>query len=194
MRMKLLWIGMLLASSAALAAPGKALGSNTAPITIELFSDFECTHCATFYRETLQALVHDYVNTGKVYLIHREFPLPGHKYSRQAAYYATAAASIGRYEEVAGALFLKQAWWSANGEIEKVVATVLTAAELAKVRKLALDPQIEAAVQKDFDAGAQAGVNQTPTMIVTHRLRTYPLSGSVSYSMLRRLLDGLLSQ
>jgi protein-disulfide isomerase len=194
MRTKLLWLGFLLASSVAVAAPVNAVGSNTAPITMEVFSDFECAHCALFHRDTLPAVISDHVKTGKVYLIHREFPLPGHKYSRRAACYATAAASIGRYQQVADALFLRQAWWSTNGEIEKVVASVLTPAELAKVRKLVLEPQTEAAVQKDFDAGMKAGINQTPTIILTHRVRQYPLSGAVAYPMLRRLLDGLLSQ
>ena len=42
--------------------------------------------------------------------------------------------------------------------------------------------------------GASHKVSQTPTMYVTHKGRTYPITGSVSYSILRKFLDDLLSK
>ena len=114
--------------------------------------------------------------------------------SRQAARYADAAATIGRYEEVATALFERQAWWSRSGNLDAELSRALSALDLAKVRKLAQDPRTDAAVQRDVDAGTKAGISQTPTLIITHRLRAYPVTGAVAYSMLSRLLDGLLSQ
>jgi len=44
-------------------------------VTCELYSDYECPHCAIFYLETMPQLAARYVETGKVRLIHRDFTL-----------------------------------------------------------------------------------------------------------------------
>ncbi len=54
--------------------PHTALGSKTAPMVIEVFSDFQCPACKSLYDATNRQLMDNYVNTGKVYLIHRDFP------------------------------------------------------------------------------------------------------------------------
>jgi protein-disulfide isomerase len=174
-------------------ANGKAVGSPKAPITIEVFSDFECPACKGLHDEALRLLVKDYVVTGKVYLIYRDFPLPLHKYSRLAASYACAAARIGRYAEVADALFLNQTAWSVDGRVEQTVVKALTPTEAAEVRKLFTDPSITAEIQHDIELGKAAGINQTPTMIVRHNGVPYPLpGGAVNYDLLRGFLDHLL--
>jgi len=71
--------------SAAELTPLKSLGSKTAPITVEVFSDFQCPSCKRLYQETLRPLMDNYVSAGKVYLVHRDFPLPMHNHSREAA-------------------------------------------------------------------------------------------------------------
>ena len=117
--------------------PGKTLGVSTAPITIEVFSDYECPHCKLLYEETLRPLMRDYVAKGKVYFIHRDYPLPQHVNARPAACLANASRYVNKYEDVCAALFRQQTVWSSNGNIEAAVATVLTPAELTKVRLLA---------------------------------------------------------
>ena len=179
---------------AAAVGDGKAIGVPSAPVMVEVFSDFQCPGCKTLHEQTLRSLADDYARRGKVYLIHREFPLPGHAYSRKAASLACAAGRIGKYEPVADALFAKQGDWSTSGRVEGAALSVLTSAEAAKVRALVTDPSIAAEVNKDLALGQAANINQTPTMILTHRLKQYPLTGSVSYSLLRRFIDELLSK
>ena len=171
---------------------GKALGSPSAPVRIEIFSDFECPACKGLHEQILPLLFKDYVIPGKVYLVSREFPLQMHPYSREAAGYATAAARFGRYEQVADTLFLNQVAWSASGKVWDTVANVLTPAEAKKVQVLAKDPSVLSAVQHDLDAGMAAGINQTPTMFVTHGTSRFPIAGAVNYNLLRSMLDGLL--
>src|ERR1700682_2505223 len=92
---------------------GKTIGNLPAPILLEVYSDFMCPHCKTFHETMLPNLIKDYVIPGKAYLVNREYPLniPQHVYSCQAAEYATAAARVGKYQEVADALFRTQASW-----------------------------------------------------------------------------------
>src|SRR5437899_12092644 len=82
------------AVSAAELTAQKAVGSKSAPIVIEVFSDFQCPACKRVYQETLRPVMDNYVATGKVYLVHRDFPLPMHNHSREAARWANA--EIGR--------------------------------------------------------------------------------------------------
>src|SRR5438105_5556394 len=61
----------------------KTMGTPSAPIMFELYSDFMCPHCKFLHETILPAIVMDYVSSGKAYLIFREFPLaiPQHVYS-----------------------------------------------------------------------------------------------------------------
>ncbi len=187
-----------LLSLAAAAAPietpavGKAFGVPGAPVAIEVFSDFECPACKTLHEQVLPSLMKDYVATGKVYLIHREFPLPQHTYSQLAASYASAAARIGKYAPVANALFGKQSSWSVDGKVDETACSVLSPVEATKVRALVKDPSIAAEIRRDIQAGQKAALQQTPTMIITFRMRQYPVS-TTNYDLVRRFLDDLLA-
>jgi len=174
------------------ADPGKSLGSPSAPIRIEVFSDFECPACKALHEQILPLVFKDYAIPGKVYLVSREYPLAMHQFSREAANYATAAARFGKYQDVADALFKNQLVWEVNGKVWDTVAGVLTPAEAKKVQLLAKDPSVLSEVQRDVDAGKAAGINQTPTMIVTRGTSRFPVAGAVNYNLLRSLLDGLL--
>ena len=176
------------------AMSGKALGVPTAPITIEVYSDYECPHCKLLYEDTLRPLMRDYVAKGKVYLIHRDFPLPQHTHAKMAAYYAEAAARLNKYEEVCAALFSQQAVWSQNGNIEASLSSALNPMEMLRVRQLVKDPKIAAEVEQDIAQGQKIPIHQTPTMIITHKGHTSPLTATVTYSLLASYLDDLLAK
>jgi protein-disulfide isomerase len=174
--------------------PHKAFGSKTAPVVMEVFSDFQCPACKTLYTGTNRQLMDNYVSTGKVYLIHRDFPLPMHAYSRVAARYARAAAQIGKVEPVEQALYQNQEKWEQNGDVDGTVASVLSVADMAKVRALVKGGTLEAGIDKDYALGQGYHVNQTPTSIIHSRGQTFPVVGVVSYDILHNFLDQLLSQ
>ncbi len=139
--------------------------------------------------EILPQLERDYGPGGKIYIVAHEFPLniPAHKYNREAANYATAAARIGRYDAVADKLFLNQASWDAlhgnpSGKVWETVASVLTPAEQKKVLALSKDPSVLAEVESDVDLGNRMGVNSTPTVFVTYGMRRFPLPNVMNYT------------
>jgi protein-disulfide isomerase len=172
----------------------KAMGSPTAPVVMEVFESFDCSHCKVLSEETLPLVVRDFVNTGKVYLVHREFPLggPAHPYARQAALYATAAGRIGRYEQVSEALFKSQMVWAVNGKVWETVASVLTPAEQKKVQELAKDPSVTAQVEREYQEGVAIGVNATPTMLVTHGSQRFPVPAQqLNYGFLKSMIEGM---
>jgi protein-disulfide isomerase len=174
--------------------PHKAFGSKNAPIIMEVFSDFQCPACKTLFLTTNRQLMDNYVTSGKVYLIHRDFPLAMHAYSRVAARYARAAAQIGKVEPVEKALFENQEKWEQSGDVDGTVASVLSAAEMAKVRALVKGGTLDAAIDKDFALGQMYRVNQTPTTVFHCKGQTYPYSGVMTYDILKTFLEQLLSQ
>jgi protein-disulfide isomerase len=174
--------------------PHKAFGSKSAPLVLEVFSDFQCPACKTLFISTNRQLMDYYVTTGKVYLIHRDFPLPMHAHSRVAARYARAAAQIGKFEPVEQVLFQNQEKWEQTGDVDGTVATVLSPTDMAKVRALVKGGTLDAGIDKDTALGQMYRVNQTPTTIFHSNGQTYPFSGVMSYDMLKQFLDQLLGQ
>ena len=175
---------------------GKTMGDPAAPMLFELYSDFSCPACKTLHENVLRTIVQDYVRTGKAYLVFREFPLniPAHVYSRPAAAFAVAAARIGKYQTVSDALFRNQQAWSVNGKVWETVAGVLTPEEQERVQALAKDPAVLAEVQRDVDRGMQAVLTQTPTLMVTYKLRQQPWAQFGDYSLFRGYIDALLKK
>jgi protein-disulfide isomerase len=172
----------------------KSLGVKAAPITMEVFSDFQCPACRELYFQTVRPVIDNYVSAGKVYLIHRDMPLPVHPHSREAARYANAAARLRKMENVVVALFDKQAVWAADGNVDSVGATALTPSEMVRVRKLVSGGTLDEGIDKDVALGNQFRVTQTPTTIITYKGQTYPVVGVVSYSMMKTFLEQLLKQ
>lgn len=171
--------------------PGKAMGSPSAPIVVQVFSDYECPACKMFHDETLPLIVRDYVSAGKVYVVYRDFPLPMHKYSRQAANYACAAAHLRLYQPVADALFKNQMLWENSGNVWQYVASVLSLKQQKEVEDLAKSPDVLGEVQRDVDAGTRERIDSTPTLIVSSGAKKFPVSGTMNYMLLRRLFDDL---
>lgn len=175
----------------------KATGVRQAPITIEVFSDYQCPQCRNFYLDTFHELADNYIYAGKVYFVHRDFPLPMHSHSRDAARLATATAMLGheQFAAVEQALYSKQDDWGSTGRVEETVAGALSAADMKKVRQIEATEgtAIDAAIASDIALGESRGVSGTPSVYVFHNGQMTPLPpGGVNYSLLKQYLDYLL--
>ncbi len=205
--------------AAPLGAPVKAYGSSSAPITMEVFSDYECPSCRNLYENTLRQMINDYVAVGKVYLVHRDYPLPMHKYGYEAARWLNASARVGKFADVEGALYDHQNDWAADGNIAKYVSGAMSVADFKRVETImhgcgsdatpgmkpasfavgqtgpadacSVDPYIEA----DRALGNKIPVSATPTYVISYKGNRLPAgSGFVSWDILKQFFDSLLSQ
>ncbi len=174
--------------------PAKAFGSKSAAVVVEIYSDFQCPACKQLFTSTTQRVMDNYVNTGKIYLVHRDFPLPMHAYSRVAASYSRAAAHIGKCEPVEQALFQNQEKWEANGDVKGTVAAVLSPAEMKKVQAIVDAKTLEPLIEKDKQLGQTFPVTQTPTTVFHAKGATYPYAGTLSYEVMKDFLDQLVAQ
>jgi protein-disulfide isomerase len=175
----------------AAATSDKSVGDPNAPVKIDVFSDFQCPACKALHDQTIPDLINDEVNKGRVLLVYHDFPLPMHTHAREAAKWANAASKVQKYRAVGDALFRTQATWEKSGDLRSVIASVLTPAEMKTVEALMKDPKFDDGIAKDVALGTQAGLRETPTIILTHKLQTYPFSGFLSYSILKPAIDDI---
>jgi protein-disulfide isomerase len=190
----LLPAALLLAQSPA-AKNFKEAGSPNAPITVEIYADFECPHCRALYIEVVPSLMTEFVQKGKVRLIHRDFPLPMHPSARLAARYANAAGQIGRYDVVANQIFLTQPDWSQNGNVDGAVAKVLSPSEMETVRSLVKnDPKLDDTVTRDVAMGTELDhLKATPTIVIVYKGKRDVITGGVAYPILKSYLNAKLA-
>ncbi len=140
-------------------APSKGLA--TAPVTVVMFSDFQCSACAAVH----PILKHVLAGYGdKVRFVVRDFPLEGiHNNAFQAAKAASAAHAQGKFFEYTELLYTRQDALDA-ASLRKY------AAELGlNVKQFEIDFSSEktaAEIRKDMADGTSYGVNSTPTIFV----------------------------
>jgi len=176
--------------------PGCVSGTPSAPIKIEVFSDFQCPSCRAFYLGTMKQVFKEYGDTGKVCVIYREFPLQMHNHSRDAARYGHAALRLGnrQWMAVSDALFQAQDAWAQSGDVDSYAMKALAPADSAALRKQLADSTLNAAIESDVSLGMQRGVNATPTIFVTSKGKTEKIAAVVQYPIFKRYLDSLLGQ
>lgn len=197
------------------AAPVKAYGVKSAPITMEVFTDYQCPTCRAFYENTLRPLIADYVAGGKVYLVHHDFPLDMHKYSGEAARWADACAQVGQFEAAEAALYDNQESWAADGNMGKFIAAAMPASDFRRVQVVmkaapmpapqahgaTVDPMtgvvkpcpVDSYIAQDIKLAYQVPFNGTPGFLVSYKgQRVIAVPYAVSWPVLKQLFDSLL--
>ena len=175
------------------------IGDRNAKITIIEFSDFQCPFCRKFYTETLSQLEKDYVDTGKVNFVYRDFPLDNlHPSARLAAEAAECADEQGKWKEMHNIIFEKQnelGTGTVSFDIFHLKEWVL---EIVGLDSVQFDRCLDSGkyaqeVQKDSQDGINAGVTGTPTFFIGNPQEGYiPLVGAQPYSVFKQVLDGLV--
>lgn len=169
-------------------------GLPTAPVRIDVFSDFQCPACESFYLGTMRQVLATYARDNKVCLVYHEMPLQQHQYSREAARYAIAARRLGNEQwiRVADAFFTFQNRWGTSGKVEEEVAKALSKEDFARVKEHLKDPAINRQIDSDLDAATRKGVRSTPTYFITHQGNEQKVVGATQFEILRQYLDSIL--
>ena len=76
------------------------LGKADAPLTLVMFTDYQCPFCSRFETQTLPEIKKQYIDTGKLRFVVRDLPLPFHPNAPKAAEAAHCAEEQGKYWEL----------------------------------------------------------------------------------------------
>jgi len=169
-------------------------GSINSPIRIEVFSNFECTHCREFYLRTIKKVLKDYSSVDKVCVIYHDFPFSSHKYDRKAARYAEAASRVGldTLLKVYDTLYTEQATWSQNGKLEETLQKALTPEEYKKVLEYSEDPEIDILIDKQYQLATEKGLQSTPTSFIFYPGKEQKVEGVITYVVLKGFIDKII--
>jgi protein-disulfide isomerase len=138
-------------------------GDENAPVTIVEFSDFQCPFCARFFSNTLSQIENDYISTGKVKLVYRDFPLSFHPNAQPAAEAAECAREQGKFWEFHDKIFENQQALSASSYKQWASELGL---DTAKFNSCVDSGKYRSEVQKDFADGSALGASGTPTFFI----------------------------
>ena len=143
------------------------LGDPNAKITIVEFGDYQCTYCHLFHENTKDALLQQYVNTGKVNFVFRDFPLNGPD-SVLAAEAAYCAGDQDKYWQYHDELYKNWAGektgWVNQKSLDKFATTV--GLDLDKFDKCISDKKYEQKVTDNYNFGQKIGIDGTPSFII----------------------------
>jgi protein-disulfide isomerase len=168
------------------------IGKADAPVTIVEFSDFQCPFCRRFYEDSYGQIKKDYIDTGKVRLVFRDYPLPFHEAAKPAAMAAQCANDQGKFEAYHDKIFEEQAK-KGTGTVQFTVADLKAwAVQIglnAGTFNSCLDSQKYAAeVDADTEAAGNAGVSGTPSFFVNGTL----VVGAQPYSTFQAAIEAAL--
>ena len=147
------------------------LGDTNAPITIIEFSDYECPFCKRHFDQTLPQLISQYVNSGKVKIVFRDFPLSFHDpMATKEAVAANCAKDQGgdkKYFEFHDEIF-KRTISNGNGLNDDKIKQIASDLKLnsGKFTACLSNKATEDEVKKDIADGQAAGASGTPTFVI----------------------------
>lgn len=154
---------------------GNAIGDPNAPIVIQEYSDFGCSHCRTFAFTRAGAIAEQYVADGQVYFVFNSVgALLGHPNSVPAAEAAYCAAEQSRFWEYHDLLFANQTalFANLNKNIERALLDFAASLELDLDRfQTCLDQHATLKqVQADQEAAFQTAIVETPSFTINGEL------------------------
>ena len=165
----------------------RILGSPTAPITIVEYASMSCPHCAHFAKEVLPELKRKWIDTGKVKLVLRDFPLD--QLALRAAMIQRCAPP-DRFYAFADMFFADQEKWvmtdDANGALARLAALGgMSRSEFdACLKNSALENHI---LQERLIASKSLGVEATPTFFINGS----KFAGAPTVAEFDKVLSGL---
>jgi protein-disulfide isomerase len=146
----------------AYAVAGQRLGApDGAPVSIVVFSDYQCPACAIL-SDQLRTLQREYPR--EVQVVYRHYPLRTHPFARDAAEASECASKQGRFGAFHDALFTGQDAigtlpWTRFAEMARIP-------DVAAFEQCLADDRQMAAVERDAGEGRRLGLKGTPTVLV----------------------------
>ena len=171
------------------------LGDAKAAVTIIEFGDYQCPSCRLFWRDVEPRLKKEYIDTGKVKLVFRDFPIvQNHPEAIVAAVAAQCAADQGKYWQYHDKLFREQ-----DNRGDDIIRF-----KVADLKKWGADLRLDTAafnqcvdsgrhkdeVAKDYADGEGIGIRGTPTFFINGRF----IGGAQPYPVFKKMIDEELAK
>ena len=158
------------------------MGNPNAPLTIIEYSDFQCPFCARHSFETFPQLKKEYVDTGKVKIVFKNFPLPFHQNAEIAAEASECALEQGKFWKYKENLFENQENLGVD-DLKKCAQDL--GLDTQRFNSCLDSKKYETEVKSDLQEGQIAGVSGTPTFFIDGQI----LVGAQPFSEFQRIIE-----
>ena len=166
------------------------MGNPNAPITILEWGDYQCTFCYKFHQNTLDIINEDFIKTGKVKIIFKDFPLNGadSKLAAEASYCAQDQEKYWKYHDE-----LYKNWggertgWITRESLTKFAEIVEI--DVEKFNKCLDDHKYENKVDLLYEFGKEIGIDATPSFLVFNDQKMIKIRGNQPLEVFLKTFD-----
>ena len=166
------------------------MGNLNAPITILEWGDYQCTFCYKFHQNTLNTIQEDFINTGKVKLVFKDFPLngPDSLLAAEAAYCAKDQEKYWQYHDE-----LYKNWggertgWITRVSLDNFAKTV----NLNEFNKCLDEHKYQNKVNSIHEFGKKIGIDATPSFLVFNGEKIIKIRGNQPLEVFLKTFDEL---
>ncbi len=182
----------LLTTSKLIDGGSPVMGDSSAPITILEWGDYQCTFCYKFHQNTLNVINEDYIKTGKVKLVFKDFPLNGPD-SLLAAESAYCAQDQGKYWQYHDELYKnwggERTGWITRESLERFGNTVNL--DLSEFNKCLDEQKYQEKVISLHEFGKEIGIDATPSFLVFNDEKVIKIRGNQPLEVFLKTFDEL---
>ena len=185
---------VLLTTSKLIENGSPMVGDTFAPITILEWGDYQCTFCFRFHQFSLDVIYDEYIETGKVNLVFKDFPLNGPD-SILAAEASYCADDQGKYWEYHDELYTNWAGertgWITRDSLNQFAQTVEL--DLEKFNACLDENKYLKRVLELEKFGRDIGIDATPSFLVFNDEKVIKIRGNQPVDVFRKAIDSLQS-
>tara|TARA_B110000438_G_scaffold62915_1_gene63452 strand:- start:120 stop:761 length:642 start_codon:yes stop_codon:yes gene_type:complete len=168
------------------------MGDPNAPITILEWGDYQCTFCFKFHQNTLSIINEEFVKTGKVKIIFKDFPLngPDSKLAAEASY---CAHDQDKYWEYHDQLYKNWAGertgWITREALSKFAESINL--DIVKFNKCLNENKYENKINSMYEFGNEIGIDATPSFLVFNNEKIIKIRGNQPLEVFLKTFDEL---
>ena len=168
------------------------MGNPNASITILEWGDYQCTFCYKFHQNTLDIINEDFIKTGKVKIIFKDFPLngPDSKLAAEASYCAQDQEKYWKYHDE-----LYKNWggertgWITRDTLTKFAELINL--DIIEFNKCLDDHKYKNKVDSLYAFGKEIGIDATPSFLVFNDQKMIKIIGNQPLEVFLKTFDEL---
>jgi protein-disulfide isomerase len=167
----------------------RVMGDPDAPVTLIEYSSLTCPHCAAWHRDTLPRLKETYIDTGKVKLVARDYPL--NEGAALGTLFARCAAEE-RYFPLVDLLFEQQSSWARSQNMIQELARLASFAGMSQedINQCLQNEELYAAILEQREVWSQThDIGSTPTFVVNGEM----IVGNQPYERFEAAIEAALN-
>ena len=142
---------------------GVSMGSDSAPLVLIEYTDYQCPFCQQFHNTAWDQIKKNYIDTGKVRFINRDFPLDFHENAKRAAIAAHCGEEQGKFWELRHVMHVN----ADKLQPDKLVGYAKDVGlDVAKFSSCVLGEKYKGTVEKSYAEGLSVGLSGTPSFVL----------------------------